>query len=60
MMHIRLDVFASLLRVRPGALVHAVRTGGELDGMALPARRRGRGGAVMFNLAEATAFATRW
>lgn len=59
-MYIRLDVFASLLRVRPGELLHAVRTGGTLDGMTLPARRQVRGAAVMFDQGEATAFAERW
>lgn len=59
-MYIRLDVFASLLRVRPGELLHAVRTTGELDGLLLPARRQVRGAALMFDHAEATAFAARW
>lgn len=59
-MYIRLDVFAGLLRVRPGELLHAVRTTGELDGMPLPARRQVRGAALMFYHAEATEFAARW
>lgn len=59
-MYIRLDVFADLLRVPPGELLHAVRTTGELDGMLLPARRQVRGAALMFDQAEATAFAARW
>lgn len=59
-MYIRLDVFASLLGVRPGELLHAVRTRGELDGMVLPARHQVRGAAVMFDQAEATVFAMRW
>lgn len=59
-MYIRLEVFASLLRVRPGELLHAARTSGALDGMPLPARHQVRGAAVMFDQAEATAFATRW
>lgn len=59
-MYIRLDVFAGLLGVRPGELLHAVRTTGELDGMPLPARRQVRGAALMFYHAEATEFAARW
>jgi len=59
-MYMRLDVLAGLLRVRPGELLHAVRTTGELDGMLLPARRQVRGAALMFDHAEATAFAARW
>lgn len=59
-MYIRLDVFAGLLRVRPGELLHAVRTSGTLDGMSLPARHQVRGAAIMFDQAEATEFASRW
>jgi hypothetical protein len=59
-MYIRLDVFAGLLKVRPGALLHAVRTTGELEGLLLPARHQVRGAAVMFNQAEAIEFAARW
>lgn len=59
-MYIRLDVFAGLLRVRPGELLHAVRTSGTLDGMPLPARHQVRGAAVMFDQAEASEFAERW
>lgn len=42
-MYIRLDVFASLLRVRPGELLHAARTGGMFDGIQLPPSRQVRG-----------------
>jgi len=59
-MYIRLDVFAALLRIRPGELLHAVRTTGEMGGMTLPARSRVRGEAIMFDQAEATDFAARW
>lgn len=59
-MYIRLNVFAGLLRVRPGELLHAVRTSGTLDGMPLPARHQVRGAAVMFDQAEATEFAGCW
>lgn len=59
-MYIRLDVFAGLLKVRSGDLLHAVRTRGELDGMPLPARHQVRGAAVMFDQMEAIAFAARW
>lgn len=59
-MYMRLDVFADMLRVRPGELLHAVRTSGELDGMLLPARRQVRGAALMFSQAEAVDFAARW
>jgi len=59
-MYIRLDVFAGLLNVRPGKLLHAARTNGVLDGMTLPARRQVRGAALMFDQAEATAFAEKW
>ncbi|CDK23950.1 hypothetical protein LA637_p2078 (plasmid) [Erwinia amylovora LA637] len=59
-MYIRLDVFAGLLRIRPGELLHAVRNSGTLDGMPLPARHQVRGAAVMFDHAEASEFARRW
>lgn len=59
-MYMRLDVFADLLRVRSGVLLHAVRTTGELDGMRLPVRRQVRGAAIMFNQVEAMEFAARW
>lgn len=59
-MYIRLDVFASLLRVRPGVLLHAARTNGMLDGIQLPASRQVRGATLMFDQAEATGFAARW
>ena len=59
-MYMRLNVFADLLRVRSGELLHAMRTTGELDGMMLPARRQVRGAAIMFDQAEATEFAARW
>lgn len=59
-MYMRLDVFAELLGVLPGELLHAARTGGLLDGMTLPRRRQVRGAAVMFDHAEAMAFAASW
>lgn len=59
-MYMRLDMFAGLLGIRPGELLHAVRTDGLLGGMALPARRQVRGAAVMFNHEEAIAFAKSW
>lgn len=59
-MYMRLDVFAELLGVLPGELLHAARTGGLLDGMPLPRRRQVRGAAVMFDHAEAMAFAVSW
>lgn len=59
-MLMRLDVFAALLGIRPGELLHAIRTEGLLDGMTLPARRQVRGSAVMFNHEEAITFAKRW
>lgn len=59
-MYMQLDVFADLLRVRSGELLHAVRTTGELDGMRLPVRKQVRGAAVMFDQTEAMDFAARW
>jgi len=59
-MYMQLDVFADLLRVRSGELLHAVRTTGELDGMRLPVRIQVRGAAVMFDQTEAMDFAARW
>jgi len=59
-MYMRLDMFAALLGIRPGELLHAVRTDGLLGGMALPARRQVLGATVMFNHEEAIAFAKRW
>lgn len=59
-MYIRLDVFASLLRVRPGELLHAARTGGMFDGVQLPPSRQIRGATLMFDQAEAISFAERW
>ncbi|MDI9280103.1 hypothetical protein QMZ65_23065 [Pantoea sp. EABMAA-21] len=59
-MYIRLDVFAGLLNVRPGEVLHAARTDGVLDGMTLPARRQVRGAALMFDQAEAVSFAEQW
>lgn len=59
-MYMRLDMFAALLGIRPGELLHAARTDGLLGGMALPARRQVRGAAVMFNHEEAITFAKRW
>jgi len=59
-MYMRLDVFAELLGVRPGELLHAARIDGFLEGMPLPRRRRARGAAVMFDHVEATAFAVSW
>ncbi len=59
-MYMRLDMFAALLGIRPGELLHAVRTDGLLGGMTLPARRQVRGAAVMFNHKEAITFAKRW
>lgn len=59
-MLMRLDVFAALLGIRPGELLHAIRTEGLLEGMTLPARRQVRGSAVMFNHEEAITFAKRW
>lgn len=59
-MFMRLDMFAALLGVRPGELLHAARVDGLFGGMALPARRQVRGAAAMFDHAEATAFAERW
>ncbi len=44
-MYMRLDVFAELLGILPGELLHAARTGGLPDGMPLPpaaGARRGR------------------
>lgn len=55
-MYIRLDVFAGLLNIRPGELLHAVRTGG----LQLPPARTVRGAALMFDQAQATAFAATW
>lgn len=59
-MFMRLDMFAALLDIRPGELLHAVRTDGLLGGMELPARWQVRGAAVMFNHEEAITFAKRW
>ena len=59
-MYMRLDMFAALIGIRPGEMLHAVRTDGLLGGMALPARRQVLGAAVMFNHEEAIAFAKRW
>ncbi|MEN4664596.1 hypothetical protein [Pantoea agglomerans] len=59
-MYMRLDMFAALLGIRPGVLLHAARTDGLLGGMTLPARRQVRGAAVMFNHEEAISFAKRW
>lgn len=59
-MYIRLDVFAGLLNVRPGELLHAVQSGGVLQGLQLPPGRKVRGAALMFDQARATAFATMW
>lgn len=59
-MYMQLDVFADLLRVRSGELLHAVRTTGELDGMRLPVRIQVRGAVVMFDQTEAMDFAARW
>lgn len=53
-------MFAGLLRVRTGELLHAVRTTGVLDGMRLPARHQVCGAAVMFNQVEAAEFAASW
>ena len=60
MMYIRLDVFASLLKVRPEELLHASRTRGTLDGMLLPVRHQVHGAAAMFDQTEANEFAVRW
>lgn len=59
-MFMRLDVFAALLGIRPGELLHAARMDGLLGGMALPARRQVRGAAAMFDHAEAMDFVVRW
>lgn len=59
-MYIRLDVFAGLLNVRPGELLHAVRTGGTLQGLPLPPARKVRGAALMFDQARAEAFSAMW
>ena len=59
-MYIRLDVFADMLGLRPGDLLHALRSTGQLDGLPLPARRQVRGAAVMFDQSEAIAFSHRW
>lgn len=56
-MYIRLDLFADMLRIRPGDLLQAVRTDGMLAGLHLPQRRQVRGAAVMFLQEEAIAFA---
>ncbi|QAB32631.1 hypothetical protein [Pantoea ananatis] len=59
-MYIRLDLFADMLRIRPGDLLQAVRTDGMLAGLPLPRRRQVRGAAVMFLQEEAIAFARQW
>ncbi|WP_336732226.1 hypothetical protein [Pantoea ananatis] len=59
-MYIRLDLFADMLRIRPGDLLQAVRTDGMLAGLHLPPRRQVRGAAVMFLQEEAIAFAKQW
>ncbi|MBY4841255.1 hypothetical protein [Pantoea sp. DY-5] len=59
-MYIRLDVFAGLLNIRPGELLHAVRTGGVMQGLQLPSARKIRGATLMFDQALATAFAAEW
>ncbi|WP_342656098.1 hypothetical protein GKC68_00475 (plasmid) [Pantoea sp. RSPAM1] len=59
-MYIRLDLFADMLRIRPGDLLQAVRTDGMLAGLHLPQRRQVRGAAVMFLQEEAIAFAKQW
>ena len=59
-MYIRLDLFADMLRIRPGDLLQAVHTDGMLAGLRLPRRRQVRGAAVMFLQKEAIAFAKQW
>ena len=59
-MYIRLDLFAGMLSIRPGDLLHAVRTDGMLQGLPLPRRRHVRGAAVMFVQDEALAFVQQW
>lgn len=59
-MYIRLDVLTGMLGVRPGKLLHAIRTNGQLEGLPLPARRQIRGAVVMFDQSEAIAFLPRW
>ncbi|MEZ0585526.1 hypothetical protein ACA373_21535 [Erwinia sp. STN24] len=39
-MRISLDLFANMLGMKTGEVLHALRTGGELDGELLPATLR--------------------
>ncbi|WP_336796195.1 hypothetical protein [Erwinia aphidicola] len=59
-MYIRLDLFADMLGIRPGDLLHAVRTNGKLEGLPLPARQQVRGAAIMFLQDEAIGFLKLW
>lgn len=59
-MLILLDAFAEMLDVKPEELQQATRAGGELGGFPLPSHQHLLGTMMLFDEAEAVAFARRW
>ncbi|EOZ6414793.1 hypothetical protein ACQUXI_003936 [Cronobacter turicensis] len=68
-MRITLDSFAAMLGMKTGEVLHILRTGGELDGVPLPATLRrkirqtdpdGLRPSLDLPLQEATDFMLKW
>ncbi|ROC77438.1 hypothetical protein [Enterobacter hormaechei] len=68
-MRISLDSFADMLGMKAGEVLHVLRTGGELDGVPLPATLRrkirhtvpdGSRATLDLPLKEATDFMQKW
>lgn len=59
-MLILLDTFAEMLDVKPEELQRAIRAEGKFGGLPLPAHQHLLGAMMMFDEADAAAFARRW
>lgn len=58
-MRLRLDLFAKMLGMKPGALLHVLRTQEHLEGIPLPKKFR-RGSTIFFEQSECLLFIARW
>jgi len=59
-MLILLDTFAEMLDVEPAELLQSIRTGGEWEGLSLPAPHYLLGAMMMFDDTDVAAFVRRW